>query len=722
MYYLIYKGVIIIRRINMSKLDAEMFQTDNEVIANVPDGLLHLTKGYLDYAKEVVIDRALPGIDGFKPSQRRILYTMKYIEKIKDNTKCANVAGAVMKLHAHGDASIYSTMTRMVSSAEVMPVAFIDGKGTFGKVYNNDVPAASRYTECRLAPISDELFKEMDGVQFVPSYDGKLNEPVLLPVSFPNVLINPTQGIAIGIASNIPSFNFNEVNDATIELIETGDISKPLVPDFTTKGYYVENEAELNKLMRTGKARFKLRGKWHMEGKTIVIDEIPYYTTVNDIMSDIKDIQGISDIRDESDRNGLRLAIDCSNKKIVDTVLTEVLKNSKLQMSFTSNIVVIIDNKPCIVGITDLLRKWVDFRKAVIDKKLKVDLDKVEYSIMSYEVLVELLSDVALRKQFVDTLMLSEGQARALLSERFKGKEACFDWILGLSLKTISNVDAKVRHLEGLRNTKADIESDLANIDGVIVRELKALNAKYKYPRKTVITDEDYVFEKEDTVVKAVAGPVIVVINDKFIKKLRYNVMTERVDGAIKCMSDDVISFIDNKGRLIRVKLDNIEFMNEYDRGIYLPSYLGTEDDFEVVGYEIISDKEVAYLYNDGFASVIDYSEWCDNQRCTKLTINGISDKANLIIDEIDLTKPYVMLITEQGRMGFVKTDFKHKSRTARTKLVNVKDGDRIVKSKGITYPEMMELVSAPERYVDKLINLSKEDTFNSDYYEELFN
>ena len=704
----------------MAKFDAEILTTENDIIGNVPEGLLHLTKGYLDYAKEVVIDRALPGIDGFKPSQRRILYTMKFIEKVKDNTKCANVAGAVMKLHPHGDASIYSTMTRMVSSAEVMPVAFIDGKGTFGKIYNDDVPAASRYTECRLAPISDELFKEMDGVQFVPSYDSKLTEPVLLPVSFPNVLVNPTQGIAIGIASNIPSFNFNEVNEATIELIETGDISKPLVPDFTTKGYYVENEHELQKLMNTGKARFKLRGKWHIEGKTIIIDEIPYYTTANDIMSAIKDVQGISDVRDESDRNGLRIAIDCSNKKIIDTVLTEVLKNSKLQMSFSSNIVVIIDNKPCVVGVKELLSKWVDFRAGVLEKKLKVDLDKVNYSIISYEVLVELLSNEPLRKQFIDTLMESEGKARALLSEHFKGKEDCFDWILGMSLKSISNVDAKRRHLDGLRNTKNDIENDLADIKAVIVRELKALNAKYKYPRNTVITDEDYVFEKEDTVVKAVAGPVIVLINDKFIKKLRYNVMNERIDGAMKCMSDDVISFIDNKGRLIRVKLDNIDFCSEYDRGVYLPNYLETEDDFEVLGYELIEEKEVAYLYSDGFASVVDYSEWCDSKRCTRITNNGISDKANFIMSEIDMTIPYMMLVTEQGRIGFVKTDFKHKSRTARTKLVDVKSGDKIVRAVPMSYTEIMNLVSAPERYMDKLINLSTADAFNREYYSEL--
>lgn len=706
----------------MSKLDADMFQNDTELLNNVPEGLIHLTKGYLDYAKEVVIDRALPGIDGFKPSQRRILYTMKYIEKVKDNTKCANVAGAVMKLHPHGDSSIYSTMTRMVKSAEVMPVAFIEGKGTFGKIYNNDVPAASRYTECRLAPISDELFKEMDGVQMVPSYDSKLMEPVLLPVTFPSVLINPTQGIAIGIASNIPSFNFHDVNNATIELIETGNISKPLVPDFTTKGYYVRNDKELEKLMNTGKALFKLRGKWHTEGKTIVIDEIPYYTTVNAIMSDIKDVAGIADVRDESDRNGLRLAIDCSNKKIMDTVLTEVLKNSKLQMSFSSNIVVIIDNKPCVIGVTELLRRWVDFRKGVISKQLESDLKKVEYSISSYEVLVDLLSTDSKRKEFVDLLMESEGKARAYLSSHYPGKDACFDWILGLSLKSISNVDSKRRHLNSLKDNKAAIEKDLADVGAVIVRELKDLNRRYSFPRNTVITDEDYVFEKEDEVVKAVATPCIVAVNDKFIKKLRYNLVNEGVKGAIKCMSDDVISFLDDKGRLFRVKLDNIDYCNTYDKGTYLTGYLEIDDDYEIVGYEIIEDKEVAYLYSDGYVSVINYNEWCDSRRCTKITQNGTTDKAHLIMSEVDLNKPYVMLTTKQGRFGFASTEFKHKARTARTKLISVKDGDSIVNAVGVTYSDMINIISSPESYNGKLTPIKKTDTFNSEYYTELIN
>ena len=211
---------------------------------NLPQSLNHLVDGYLDYAKEVILERAIPNIDGFKPSQRRILYAMKYLERdtdlMKDLTKSAGVVGTTMKIHPHGDASIYETMVRMTDCSEYLNTPFIKGKGSFGHVFSTDEkPAASRYTECMFTKIASECFKGMNGIEMIPSYDNKLKEPLLLPISFPAILCNTSQGIAVGIASNIPSFNFHEVNKATIEFIKTGDIKKALAPDFTTGGCYV---------------------------------------------------------------------------------------------------------------------------------------------------------------------------------------------------------------------------------------------------------------------------------------------------------------------------------------------------------------------------------------------------------------------------------------------------------------------------------------------------
>lgn len=690
----------------------------------IPEGLKRLVNWYADYAKEVVIDRAIVGIDGFKPVHRRILYAMKYLAKVREMTKSAKVVGAVMGLHPHGDQSIYESLIRMTDASEYMNIPFIHGKGSWGKVYSTEPAAAMRYTGCMLSPYADLVFDGMDGVKMILSEDGSETEPELLPVSFPNVLCNPNSGIAVGMASNIPAFNFHEVNNAVIELIETGDIKGVLAPDFTTKGYYVHDEKELRKIMERGRGRIKLRGKWTVEGKTIVITEIPYYTTSTAIIKQINDkgIPGVSTVRDESDRQGLRIAVECSNRKVVEDVLTSLIRETDLQLSMTTNITVIVDNKPRVIGIKELLNEWVEFRSSVIEKSLRTEYESVLATIPRYELLVDLLSDEKKRDEFVERLTKKNSkQAKAFLRETYPdADESIFDWILRMTLNSLSGVASKENKLAELYARKAQLEADLANVKGVIVRQLRELNAKYSFPRMTEITDVDYVFEKEkDVVVKAPPTPTLVIIEDKFIKKLRINPITEKLEG-IRCMSDDVISFIDNHGRLLRVNLDHLEFVSERDRGIYLPVYLEVEDDFEIMAYELIQDKKVGYVYSDGFASVVDYSEWVDSKRTTRITTNGVSPYAELIVGEIDLEKPFILLMTRKNHFGFTSSEFKHKGRTARTKLINVKKGDEIVTAISVTYTDILKLVSNPQRYMDKLGPLAHDDTFDVEYLSTL--
>lgn len=690
---------------------------------DIPEGLRFLVGGYVDYAKEVVVDRAIANIDGFKPSQRRILYTMRK-EKVYDMLKAQSVAGAVLKYHPHGDASVYDTMVRMTDVSEYMNTTFINGKGNFGKIYSTEPPAASRYTNVMLGSLSSELFGELDGVNFIPSYDNKHMEPELLPVSFPNILVNAMSGIAVGMASNIPANNYHEVIHAVIELAETGDITKPLMPDFTTKGYYVRDDKELQKIMETGRGRLKLRGKWHIDGKTIVIEELPYYTNSSAIIKKAEEIQGVSDVRDESDRlNGLRVAVECSTKKHVDSVLTELLRTTELQMTITTNVVVIIDNKPRVIGYKALLAEWLRFREGVLRTKLEKELNSLNTSIPQYEVLVQLLQDDEKRSQFTEVLAKQgEVKARDLLIEWFPTTERyVFDWILDMKLRQFSGLGNRLTHLNNLKARKAGVENDLADVKRVIVNQLKELDKKYSFPRKTEVTTEDYVFEDADNqvVVKAEAVPVIAVIEDKFIKKVRKNRGTEDLEG-IHCMSDDIISFIDTQGRLLRVNLEHLPMMSEKDRGVYLPVYLEVEDDFEVVCYELIRDKKVGYVFSDGFASVVDYSEWVDSKRTTRITTNGVSPHAEKIMGEIDFEHSHLLLFTDNGKFGFTSTDFKHKHRTARTKLVPVKKGEEIVQVISLSYKDILKLVSAPEKYMDKLSLLQYGDTFNSEYLSTL--
>ena len=712
-------------KVSLSKLDYT-----NLAALNLPASLIHLINGYVDYAKEVVVDRAIPGIDGLKPSQRRVLYVMKFIEKVTDLRKCANVAGATMKIHPHGDASIYDTMVRMVGSSLHLNVPYLKGKGSFGNVFSSDAkPAAARYTECKLEEVTEELFKGMSGVELIPSYDNKYKEPVLLPVSFPSILCNPAQGIAVGIAANIPAFNFHEVIKATIELIETGEIKKPLAPDFTTGGCCVYNERELQKLMATGNAKLKLRGKWHIEGKVIVIDEIPYYTTVEEIAKAVKDLPNVADVKDESDKRGLRLTIECSTRKVVDEVLQEVLRISPLQMTLNTNIVVIVNNQPEVVGVKQVLNHWLTFREGVVSKELQHKIKEVSYQIEQYDILVDLMTTESKREPFL-ALLMKEGRqpSKELLREYYPdAKEDIFDWILEKSIGSLSGIGNKQKsYLIELREKKEQLIQDSGRVRELIVEELKAINKKYKFPRKTEITEVDYVFEelKGSKKKKAEAVPVIVIVDGKFIKKLKNTPTNQKLDGAIKCMSDDTISLLDNRGRLIRVQVEHLDFVTEREKGTYIPLYLGEEDDkYSILDIEVIKDKKIGYMYKDGYAAIIDFNEWYSAKRKTKLTPDGLAPKfIDLYLGNFRMDRPYIIFLTKKGKLGITTTTFLEKSRRARTKLIHVGKGDEIVKLCSASEKDLEDCIANKERFMNCFRVITKADGYSQEVFDRLSN
>jgi DNA gyrase subunit A len=696
----------------------------------MPESMEFLVRGYIDYAKEVVISRAIPGIDGFKPVHRRILWSMKEKEltHTKSFSKSAKVVGDTMPRHPHGDKSIYDTLARLTDARGGQNVAFIEGHGNFGKAYSGDNASAMRYTGCRLSEYAELLFGEMGGVRFIPVEDGSINEPELLPVAFPNILVNPNSGIAVGLASNIPAFNFNDVNNAVIELIEKGDVINLLAPDSTAGGYYVNDPHELRRFIKHGKAKMRFRGKWVIEGKEIIITELPPDVTTITLEKEIKKLKekdgipGMSDYRDETELSGLRYVVECSSKKHVDSVLTTLLRDTSLQVSMTTNLTVIIGGVPRVLGVKDLLLEWIDFRSGVLKVSLENRLEIVKRDIPRYELFVDLMTNEEKRRGYMDSLVHG-GYAKASLYLRGlypEADEEIFKWIYGMKFSSLDNIASKDSKLGKLRLEKSEIETDLRNIRGVIVRELKDLNVKYRFPRKTEITEQDYVFEKEEKVtVKAAPTKCIVQVKGKFVKKLADNRITEDLPGT-RCMSDDVLSFMDDRGRLLRLVVDSIPFCSASDRGGYLPVLLGLPDDFNVVGYELIADKTVGYIYSDGFASVVDYGEWANGSRVTKKTDNGVSPYSNLIIADTDLSTGFLLLIASSGRFGFVGTDFKRKNRTARTKLVTVRDDDKIARVIPLNYGDMQKLVKNPMSYVNALKFPAPEDNFDLDYLRTL--
>ena len=701
---------------------------------NLPYSLQHLVEGYLDYAKEVILERAIPGIDGFKPSQRRILYAMKYLERdtdlTKDMTKCGGIAGTTMKIHPHGDTSIYETMVRMTDCAMYLNTPFIKGKGSFGHVFSTDEkPAASRYTECMFTKIADECFKGMDGIEMIPSYDNKLKEPLLLPVSYPSILCNTSQGIAVGIASSIPSFNFNEVNKATIEYIKTGDIKKPLAPDFTTGGCYIYNENELKKLMKTGNAKLKLRGKWHIEDKKIiVIDEIPYYTTVEEIKNAVKDLPGVNDVKDECDRKGFRLTIECQNRKLVDAVVNEVLRVSNLQMTYSSNIVLIIDNAPKIVGVKDVIKYWVEFREGVLKIEIEKDIARLGALIERYDILVDLMTTDK-RDPFLNTLLKDETSDYTPTKGLLRGyypdvAEDIFDWILDRSLRSLKGVGNKQRnYLEELRAEKAAQEKDFANVRDRIVRELEELNKKYKFPRKTEISNEDIVFEKAGKK-KPEPVPVLVQCNGMFIKKLKNVPSNASLEGVMKAMSNDYVSYLDSAGRLLRVNLDEIDYNTANEKGTYLPRYFELEQEFKILDIAVVANKKMGYMYSDGYIAVIDYNEWYSAKRRMKITDNGLCPEyIDKMIGRVRLDRGYIVLRTQKGKIAILESKFIQKKRTARTKLTRVGKDDKIIEVTSMNEENLAELFTGEEgaeRFKGAFRVVNKKDGFNKEFYEKI--
>ena len=685
-----------------------------DISDKVPSGLRTLIKGYADYAAEVVLERAIPAIDGLKPSQRRILYTMKR-NKNTSLTKSANVVGEVMKLHPHGDGAIYETMVHMVDEGQYMNVPYINGKGNYGKVYFTEGAAASRYTECMLSPEASLMFGEMAGVEMLPSYDNKFTEPAILPAAFPSILANPTQGIAVGMASNIPPYNMVELNNATIELIQTGTISKPLAPDYPTGCVYVEDVPELDKIMKKGKGRIKLRGKWHLEGKCIVIDEIPYYTNVDRIKNVMNAAECVYDFRDESDFNGLRLVIECKTQAKLEEAMVIMLRDSSMQINMTTNISVIINNKPRQLGVIALLKEWVKFRTKVLKRQYGRELATVRSNIEKYDLLVSILSDKKVLDEFIECIKESEEKGKIYLRSYKYASAEVYDWIVGLSFKQISNVKSKVDKLNSLKAEAADIEYKLEHLDEVICNQLKDINVKYGKKRITEIGTDDYVYNKA-VKAKEAAVKCFVSINDKFVKKC--HIRTGAND--IECMSDNSVLFIDNQARLLRLDLSEIDYYKG-GPGDYLPVVLGIEDNFEIVDFNLEQHKLSTYMYTDGYVSVFDWGSKLGSKKKFKVMQRAISSCVNDIFALVPVDKQYVVCITDQKKYGvFEVKNLAQKSATARTKALTVDSHDRIKAAIGVSLADLLLVFPSFQNYIGRCKHLKKGDQFNFELLKEL--
>ena len=451
-----------------------------------------LEQNYMPYAMSVIVSRAIPEIDGFKPSHRKLLYTMYKMGLLTGaRTKSANIVGQTMRLNPHGDQAIYETMVRLARGNESLLHPFVDSKGNFGKVYSRDMAyAASRYTEARLDPICAELFGDIDSdtVDFADNYDSTMKEPTLLPTSFPNVLVSANMGIAVGMASNICSFNLREVCQTAIALIENpdADLLETLpAPDFPTGGEILYDPAQMLSIYNSGRGSFRIRARWRYlkEGNMIEIYEIPYTTATEIIMDKVAElikagkIREIADMRDETDLNGLKLTIDLKRGTDPDKLMQKLFRMTPLQDSFGCNFNILIAGMPRVMGVREILTEWTAWRAGCIRRRVYFQLQKKKDRLHLLKGLGKILLDIdkaiaiiretELDAEVVPNLMIGFGidQTQAEFVAEIKLRNINKEYIL-----------KKLQETDTLEQEIADLEQTLGSdrrIRRIIVTELR---------------------------------------------------------------------------------------------------------------------------------------------------------------------------------------------------------------------------------------------------------
>ena len=468
-----------------------------------------LKRNFMLYGKSVIMSRALPEIDGLKPSHRRVLFTMYEMGLMgKQRVKSANIAGKVLQLNPHSDQSQYETMVRMTESREALLLPLVDGKGSFGKHYSRDTASASSsYPEAKLMPVAAEFFKAIkkDAVDFVDNYDATKKEPVLLPVTFPSILALGIEGIAVGMASSIPSFNLSELCDATIFRIKHPgkDITELMpAPDFSTGAEILYDADTISEIYSTGRGSVVLRSKYTVNAKERIIEvnEIPYSTTAEAIIEGIislikaKKIDGITDVRNEIGLHGFRIAIDYKRGVDPDQLMLKLFRMTKLQDTYSCNMTVLIDGRPKSIGVHEILDEWIRWRRTCVERELRFDHAKKSKELHLLEGLAKVLLDIdkaikIIRKTTDDSEVIPN------LMKGFDISEEQATYVAEIKLRNLNNeyILNKTKSIEQLRNEIETIENQLGSqkeMDKLIIETLKDVKKKYGQPRKTeIVTD-----------------------------------------------------------------------------------------------------------------------------------------------------------------------------------------------------------------------------------------
>lgn len=708
----------------MSKIETPVYD-----LTTISKGVNYLKDGYIEYAQEVISGRALPDVyDGLKPVNRRIIVTLNNDKVVKNYMKSARIAGNVLALHPHGDSSVYQAMVLMTQLNGSLAFPLVDGSGNFGGVYKTDPPAAPRYTEAKLHSNTSEYFGEMNGIDMVPNFDSTMMEPSVLPVSFPAVLVNATSGIAVGFRSNVPSFNFTDVCNLVIEYIENGKCSTVIEPDFVTGGYYIRNEKELQKLMQAGTGKIKLRARHIVDGKRIVVTEVPYGKTIQRLVKQINDLNtnAIRNAYDTDDFSGASFTIDCSSKNRVDEVLYTVLKNTDMQYTYSADITVVEHGVPKRMGVWNIIEAWTKWRREVLVKEYTHQYEALKQSLREANAFMTIVNDYDKRMELV-RIIADSGRAngKTYIRENFTREQVPEDLIDFCASRSLPSYHDGGKLASVYVNGQAQLESikkSIDNVDNVIIAQMKALIAKYgaKMKRRTEITTKDYNFEtSEKSQEKYVDDSYCVYeFNNGFLKKLKVATGSKDIEYYIEGTASDTLIAFDNRGRLLRVYCQDIPLSGQ-SVGTYLPTYFGLNetDDYKIMWIGKLTGNELMLLYKDGNVGFVDTSEWIGNNRNVKVLAKGISVSSAPYLGAVLTEIPQILYVSdEEGNIAWADTsEIKHKDRTAKTRVFDLRRNCLIDSFLCTDFNTGMILVNNYGEYRNKLKELKDISDFRGD-------
>ncbi len=691
-----------------------------------------LRVNFMPYAMSVILSRAIPEIDGFKPSHRKLLYTMYKMGLLgSTRTKSANIVGQTMKLNPHGDAAIYDTMVRMSRGYEALLHPFVDSKGNFGKFYSRDMAwAAPRYTEAKLDPICQELFRDIDKdtVDFVDNYDNTMQEPTLLPATFPTVLVNANTGIAVGMASNICPFNLQEVCATAIALMRDpqADLFQTLrAPDFPGGGQLIFDREQMEKIYETGRGSFRVRSRYAYDKAQNCIDvtQIPPTTAVEIIVEKVVDLvrqnklKEISDIRDETDLNGLRITIDLKRGVDPDRLMQKLFKLTTLEDSFACNFNVLIAGVPKVMGVREMLEEWTAFRIECVRRRVYFDLSKCKEKLHLLLGLQAILLDIdkAIRivretdeeAEVVPNLMIGFGidQVQAEYVAEIRLRHLNREYILKRTAE-VADLQKEIAELESILASRSKVKS-------IIIRELESTAQRYGQPRRTRLLFADEIGDdvpEEETPDYPVT---LFFTREGYFKKI--TAQSLRMSGEQKLKEGDAVAqqvesgnaadllFFSDRGQVYKLKVSDFADGRASVLGEYIPARAQMDEGERAVYMAAVTDYAgyMLFFFENGKVAKVDMSAYQTKTNRRKL-IGAYSDKSPLVAALYLQEDCEVLLTASSGRMLLFHTGVilpKATRNNQGVQAMTLKKGQRLLSAGVFTDG----LVQNPARYRKKL-------------------